>query len=116
MQERPSSIASSHTLEKYKKNMSSHGGSRRNTYRSESFRSMHSLVERPIKPGSSSSHGRLPRLDLEWLLSLEHRRKSERRGSFLSTDDVPRRSVIDQNKIIDYLKSQGFTIGMFLLG
>ena len=63
----------------------------------------------------SSSFLRCPPLDLELMLSLEEKRKTKRRGSFLTNADVPRRSIIEHNKIIDYLKSQGFTMGKILL-
>ena len=53
----------------------------------------------------------IPQLDLQWLLSLEQQRKAHRQGSFLSTDHVPRRSVIEQDRIIEALKKEGFTAG-----
>lgn len=54
---------------------------------------------------------RCPPVDLTWMLALEDKRKAVRRGSFISTDDVPKRSVVEDNKIVDFLRSQGFTIG-----
>jgi hypothetical protein len=51
--------------------------------------------------------------DLRFILTLEEERKESRRGSFLSTDVVPKRSVVEDNKIVDFLRSQGFTIGRF---
>ena len=58
-------------------------------------------------------NGRCPPVDLTWMLALEDKRKAVRRGSFLSTDDVPKRSVVEDNKIVDFLRSQGFTIGKY---
>lgn len=61
---------------------------------------------------SSGHNDTCPPLNLEMMLSLEDKRKSMRRGSFLTTADVPRRSIIEHNKMIDYLRSQGFTLGL----
>ena len=60
---------------------------------------------------SSGHNDTCPPLNLEMMLSLEDKRKSMRRGSFLTNADVPRRSIIEHNKMIDYLRSQGFTLG-----
>jgi hypothetical protein len=49
--------------------------------------------------------------DLSFILSLEEERKTHRRGSFLSTDVVPKRTVVEDNRIVDFLRSQRFTIG-----
>ena len=70
--------------------------------------------EQPLHSRSSVSL-LCPPLDLKMMLSLEDKRKTKRRGSFLTNADVPRRSIIEHNKIIDYLKSQGFTMGKIYL-
>jgi len=59
-----------------------------------------------------------PPIDLEFLLGLEEKRKMIRmmpkggRSSFISIDDVPRRSVVEDNRIVDFLRSEGFTLGL----
>jgi hypothetical protein len=50
-------------------------------------------------------------VDLTWMLALEDNRKAVRRETFISTDDMPKRSVVEDKKIVDFLRSQGFTIG-----
>lgn len=64
---------------------------------------------------TTGNRSHCPPVDLTWMLALENKRKTLRRGSFISTDDVPKRSVVEDNRIVDFLRSQGFTIGMFTL-
>lgn len=61
---------------------------------------------------TTGNRSHCPPVDLTWMLALENKRKAMRRGSFISTDDVPKRSVVEDNRIVDYLRSQGFTIGL----
>jgi hypothetical protein len=70
------------------------------------------MAEYKMQYEPRSSH--CPPVDLTWMLALENKRKAVRRGSFISTDDVPKRSVVEDNKIVDFLRSQGFTIGKFV--
>mmetsp|Transcript_16650 Transcript_16650/g.27598 ORF Transcript_16650/g.27598 Transcript_16650/m.27598 type:complete len:420 (+) Transcript_16650:229-1488(+) len=68
------------------------------------------MTEQPQQPGRTDS--RCPPLNLVWMLTLEDKRKSTRRGSFITKDAIPNRSVVEDNRIVDYLRSQGFTIGL----
>ena len=54
---------------------------------------------------------RCPPVNVPWMLNLEDRRKTFRRGSFTFIDAIPVRSIVEDNKIVDFLRSQGFTIG-----
>mmetsp|Transcript_42714 Transcript_42714/g.48544 ORF Transcript_42714/g.48544 Transcript_42714/m.48544 type:complete len:417 (+) Transcript_42714:67-1317(+) len=53
-----------------------------------------------------------PPLDLVWMFTLEEKRKLDRSSHFINKEDIPRRSIVEDNRIIDYLRSQGFTIGL----
>jgi len=53
-----------------------------------------------------------PPLDIAWMLALEEKRKLDRNSYFIDKEDIPIRSIVEDNRITDYLRSQGFTIGL----